>query len=353
MKKTRRALAISLTVIVLLAVGAFVQLPLAAVGPGPTFNTLGSTKVKNKHNKITKVPVIEITGVQPDQVDGSLDMTTVNVLTGFGFFTALHLGFDSDWSVVPRSSLFPQGITNEQMSKIQAAEMSQSENAAITAAMNYLNQPVATFVGTVFKKGPAAGKLQAGDQIAAVNGKVVTLATDVHAALRGTKAGDKATVTVVRAGQPVTETITLKSGAPDITDRGLLGVGIYSEPIGPIKVRINLADVGGPSAGLMFTLAIIDKLSPGSLTAGKHIAGTGTMDYDGTVGPIGGITHKLVGASRAGAKYFFVPAKNCAEAVSAKQKGLTLVRVTTLQSALDALAHIRAGEKAPTCPANN
>ena len=353
MKKTRRGLAITLAIIVLLAVGAFVQLPLAAIGPGPTFNTLGETKVKDKHNKVVEVPVIQVFGTQPDQVDGSLDMTTVNVLTGFGLFTALQLGFDKDWNVVPRSALFPPGISNEQMSQIQAAEMSQSENAAITAAMNYLNQPVATFVGTIFKKSPATGKLKVGDQIAAVNGKLITLATDVHTALRGTKAGDKVAISVIRAGQPLTQTITLKSGAPDITDRGILGVGIYSEPVGAIKVRINLADVGGPSAGLMFTLAIIDKLSPGSLTAGKHIAGTGTMDYDGTVGPIGGITHKLLAASRAGAKYFFVPAKNCAEAVSAQHKGVTLVRVTTLHSALDALAQIRAGEKAPTCPANN
>jgi len=352
-KKTRRSLAITLAIILVLALGAFVQLPLAAVGPGPTFNTLGQTKVKNKDNKIVRVPVIEISGTEPDQVDGNLDMVTVNVLTGFGFFTALQLGIKSDWSVVPRSALFPKGISNEQMSKIQAAEMSRSENAAITAAMNYLDYPIATYVGAIFKDSPAAGKLKSGDQIAAVNGKIISLSSDVHAALRGTKAGDKVAVSVIRDGQPITHTIALKSGAPDVTDRGLLGVGIYSEPIGPIKVRINLADVGGPSAGLMFTLAIIDKLSPGSLTAGKHIAGTGTMDYDGTVGPIGGITHKLVGAQRAGAKYFFVPSKNCAEAVAAPHEGITLVRVTTLQSALDSLAKIRAGEKAPTCPVNN
>lgn len=353
MKKSRSIIALTLLVIILLAAGAFLKLPLAAIGPGPTFNTLGETKVRTQQNRLKKVPVIEITGAVPDQVDGSLDMTTVNVLTGFGFFTALHLGFDREWAVVPRSALFPKGVSNEQMSKIQAAEMSQSENAAITAALHYLNQPVATFVGTVFNNSPAAGKLHKGDQIAAVNGRLITLANEVHAALRGTSAGDTVAVTVLRNGQPVTTQITLKSGAPDITDRGLLGVGIYSEPIGPINVRINLADVGGPSAGLMFTLAIIDKLSPGSLTHGKHIAGTGTMDYDGTVGPIGGIGHKMLGARRAGAKYFLVPAENCAEAVSAKQKGLTLVRVTDLRSALLALQRIGAGKKAPTCPLSN
>lgn len=184
-----------------------------------------------------------------------------------------------------------------------------------------------------------------------VNGTPTTLATDVHAALRGTKAGERVQVTVLRKGERLTVPVTLTSGAPEVVDRGLLEVGIYSAPSGPVRVRINLADVGGPSAGLMFTLAIVDKLTPGSLTGGKFIAGTGTMDYNGMVGPIGGITHKLEGARAAGARYFLVPADNCQEALTDVPEGLTLIRVTTLRSALDALALVRAGKPAPSCRA--
>lgn len=364
--KTKSAVIITVLLLAFLALGTLVKMPVAAMGPGPTFNTLGYIRVPSNPRegggstsstsaaggKGKLVPVIDITGAPLDQVDGHLNMTTVNVLSGMSFFEMVRIGLHKEWNLVPLSAIYPPGVSQEQVQQEQAAEMTQSENAAATAALHYLHLPVSTYVGGVVKKGPAVGKLQAGDQIVAVNGKVTTLATDVHAALRGTTAGQTVQVSVLRHGQPLTFPITLMSGAPDVVDRGLLGVGIYSAPSGQVQVHINLADVGGPSAGLIFTLAIIDKLSPGSLTGGKFIAGTGTMDYDGTVGPIGGITHKLAGARAAGARYFLVPAQNCREALTDVPKGLTLIRVTNLQSALDALALVRAGKPAPSCQAS-
>ncbi len=355
--KTKSAIIITVLVVAFIALGTLVKMPVAALGPGPTFNTLGETQMPDGSGSSDgseggKVPVVQITGAPVNPVSGHLDMTTVNVLTGMNFFEMVRLGFNKKWDVVPLSDIYPPGVSHEQMEQEQAAEMNQSENAAATAALHYLHLPVATYVGTVVKKGPAVGKLQRGDQIVAVNGKVTVLATDVYKALRGTKAGQTVKVSVLRKGKALTFPITLVSGAPDVVDRGLLGVGVYSAPSGKVRVHINLSDVGGPSAGLMFTLAIIDKLSPLSLTDGKYIAGTGTMDYDGSVGPIGGITHKLAGARSAGARYFLVPDKNCQEALTDVPRGLTLIRVTSVQSALDALALVRAGKTAPTCRAH-
>jgi PDZ domain-containing protein len=117
----------------------------------------------------------------------------------------------------------------------------------------------------------------------------------------------------------------------------------------PIKVAIKLQDVGGPSAGLMFTLGIIDKLDPTDLTGGKIIAGTGTIDNDGNVGVIGGIPQKMVAAYGAGARYFLAPTGNCAEALGSPVAGLKLIKVTNLNDALTALADLRAGTQPPLC----
>src|SRR5690606_27735006 len=120
------------------------------------------------------------------------------------------------------------------------------------------------------------------------------------------------------------------------------------------SIDIKLADVGGPSAGLMFALGIYDKLTPGSLTGGRFVAGTGTIDDNGKVGPIGGIQMKTVGARDKGAEFFLTPADNCATAVKDVPDGLTLVEVKTLEDALGALEDIRAGDTAdlPTCKAS-
>ncbi|MEU8238277.1 S16 family serine protease [Actinoplanes missouriensis] len=116
-----------------------------------------------------------------------------------------------------------------------------------------------------------------------------------------------------------------------------------------VRVKVSLADIGGPSAGLMITLGIIDKLTPADLTGGQVIAGTGELAPDGAVGPIGGIPQKLTAAERAGARYFLVPADNCAEAVPVAPPGLTLARVATVDEALAALKAIAAGTPPGPC----
>jgi PDZ domain-containing protein len=99
----------------------------------------------------------------------------------------------------------------------------------------------------------------------------------------------------------------------------------------------------------MFTLGIIDKIKPDDLTGGKVIAGTGTIDNEGNVGPIGGIPQKLVAAKRDGAKVFLTPDRNCAEAVQNAVPGLPLAKVATLDDALKALEDVRANRQPTLC----
>ncbi|MGX5181372.1 S16 family serine protease [Streptomyces avermitilis] len=121
-----------------------------------------------------------------------------------------------------------------------------------------------------------------------------------------------------------------------------------------VKVTLKLADVGGPSAGLLFSLGIIDKLdgdgSGGDLTGGRTIAGTGTIDANGKVGAVGGVALKTQAARRDGATVFLVPKAECADAKSELPKGLRLVPVTTLKGAVDALTNLEKGkDSVPAC----
>jgi PDZ domain-containing protein len=129
----------------------------------------------------------------------------------------------------------------------------------------------------------------------------------------------------------------------------LLGVLIREQPSAPFDVDIRVADVGGPSAGLMLSLGILDLVGDTDLTGGAMVAGTGTITADGDVGPIGGIQLKMVAAADIGAELFLVPADNCADALAAPQEGLTMARVATLDDALEALADFRADRIPEPC----
>jgi PDZ domain-containing protein len=114
-------------------------------------------------------------------------------------------------------------------------------------------------------------------------------------------------------------------------------------------VKINISNIGGPSAGLMFALGIVDKLTPGDLTGGRFVAGTGEIETNGKVDPIGGVQQKMAGARNAGATVFLTPAANCPDAVRAVPAGLRLIKVRSLSGALDALAALKAGRPVPGC----
>jgi PDZ domain-containing protein len=250
--------------------------------------------------------------------------------------------------LVPRDLVYPPDKSKDEIDQANNTDFKRSEDSAEYAALSFLKYPSAVTVENVSDPGPSVGKLQRGDAIDGVNGKPVAKLDEFTALLKATKPGDQLVLDYRRKNAPPgIATVTLGSN-PD-RDYGYLGVGVLDAPWAPFSIDFNLANIGGPSAGLMFSLAVVDKLTTGDLNDGKFVAGTGTIDSEGKVGSIGGITHKMLAAREAGATVFLVPADNCDEAKTAHQDGLELVKVDSLNQAVDALHAISAGGEPPGC----
>ncbi|MHA7649014.1 YlbL family protein [Mycobacterium sp. ML4] len=318
---------------------AVVTVPFVSLGPGPTFDTLGEVDGKQ---------VVEIEGTQTHPTTGHLNMTTVSQRDDLTLGEALSLWVSGQEQLVPRDLIYPPGKSRDEVDKANNADFKTSEDSAQYAALGYLKYPEAITVATVTDPGPSAGKLKAGDAIDAVDRTPVANVEQFTSLLKNTKPGQVVTIDYRRKNEPpgVAE-ITL--GTNKDRDYGFMGVAVQDAPWAPFTVDFNLANIGGPSAGLMFSLAVVDKLTTGDLAGSTFVAGTGTISVDGKVGPIGGITHKMAAARSAGATVFLVPAKNCYEAMSDVPSGLKLVKVETLASAVDALHAMTSGAATPSC----
>lgn len=318
---------------------ALVTVPYVSLGPGPTFDTLGEVDGKQ---------VVDIQGTQTHPTSGHLNMTTVSQRDDLSLAEALTLWLSGQEQLMPRALVYPPGKSREEIDKANNADFQQSEHNAEYAALGYLKYPQAVTVAKVSDPGPSLGKLQAGDAVDAVDGKPVKDVDQFTSLLKGTKPGQSVAIDFRRKNAPPgSARITLGTN-PD-RKYGFLGVSVMDAPWAPFVVDFNLANIGGPSAGLMFSLAVVDKLTTGNLVGSKFVAGTGTIKADGKVGPIGGIVHKMVAARGAGATVFLVPAKNCYEASSDKLPGLQLVKVENLGQAVDALHTVTAGGEPPSC----
>jgi PDZ domain-containing protein len=361
-RRTATMLASTLMLIALLCAGVFIPVPYAEMSPGPTVNTLGEHDGE---------PVLQITGHKTYEASGHLNMTTVRVTSAdfkMNLVEAVYGWLAHDNKVVPHDTLYPDGKTEEQSTQENAEEFSQSQESAKVAALKALDIPVQSWVvvSTVVKDSPAEGELHAGDVIKAVDGTAVKQPGDVVELVTKHKPGQEVVFTVVPAKEQaaaekehraatVTEKVTITTAVSHDTGekRAIVGISAATDHTFPFDIDIKLADVGGPSAGLMFALGIYDKLTPGDLTGGEFVAGTGTIDDAGQVGPIGGIEMKTVGARSKGARYFLTPADNCAAAAKGTPDGLTLVKVDSIGDALGALKDIRSGDTAdlPSCSA--
>ncbi|WP_393078450.1 PDZ domain-containing protein [Streptomyces sp. LN704] len=361
-RRTATMLASTLILIALLCAGVFITVPYSEMSPGPTVNTLGDHDGE---------PVLQISGRKTYATTGHLNMTTVRVTSAdyrMNLVEAVYGWLAHDNKIVPHDTLYPDGKTEEQSTQENAEEFSQSQESAKVAALKELNIPVKSWVivSTVVKGSPAEGRLHAGDVIKKVDGTAVKAPDDVAKLVTRHKPGEKVVFTVVpfkeqaaaeKANRTATETqdvtITTAKSADRGAARAIVGISAGTDHTFPFDIDIKLADVGGPSAGLMFALGIVDKLTPDNLTGGKFVAGTGTIDDGGTVGPIGGIEMKTVGAREKGAQYFLTPKDNCAAAAKDTPEGLTLVKVNTIDDAMSALKDIRSGKTAdlPKCTA--
>ena len=333
--------------IALLVLAGLLPVPFVILSPGPTFNTIGD---------VDGVPLVEISDTTTYPTTGSLDMTTIreegeprSTLTVYG---ALVAWVDPNRAVLPRELLYGEEETGEEVEQRNAIMFSTSQSNAIAAALGALNKPVIedVVVTAVVEGTPAFGKLDAGELILAVNGIEVKQPADVVDQVRAKPVGSTIVFTVQRDGSD-TDVEVVSAAKPDEPSVPYVGITVGVNYRAEFPIRFTLEDVGGPSAGMMFALAIVDKLTPEDLTGGGHVAGTGTIDPAGAVGAIGGIRQKLAGARGAGATLFLMPDVHCEEAAGHIPDGLTVVPVATLQDSLDALDAWRAGEPLPQCPA--
>jgi PDZ domain-containing protein len=324
-----------LVALVLLALNAPVKY--ITIEPGQTFDTLGQSNGK---------PLITVTGAPETNSAGQLRMVTIGEVQGLTTFDVIKAWLNPNDATVPREVLIPEGQTEQQNEKQSADDFANSQAAAATVALRHEGYPVSVIVKEVTAGQPADGHLQSGDVVTAVNGQKIISSQDLIGAIQSKTAGTPLTFDYTRDGKPGQTVIKAESvdGAPP-----QIGIKVDQKQPSPISVKFDLDNVGGPSAGLMFTLGIIDKIDPTDLTGGKIIAGTGTMDDDGNVGPIGGIPQKLLAAHDAGAHIFLTPADNCAEALGHPVEGLELVKVSNIDDALKALQQIRDKQQPTLC----
>lgn len=315
-------------------VGSVVPAPLVSLGPGPTVNTLDVYQGKQ---------VVSAAGLRTYPTSGHLNMTTVGVTDGITAFQALREWFSSDHQLVPRYTIYPPGLSDQQVTSANQLDFDSSVANAEAAALTYLKMPTRVTVGGLVADSPSAGVLAEGDQIVAVSGRPVSSVPMLLEILKDARPGVPVTMQIKRGDDPVREVSVTPGAYPGDPGRAFLGITPATAPAAGDRLSITLGDVGGPSAGLMFALALVDKLTPGALTGGRFIAGTGTITPEGVVGPISGIRFKMLKASEVGAQTFLVPADNCAEAAAKAPDGLALARVATVGDAVTALDTIRAG----------
>jgi Lon-like protease len=343
---SRRSLTLliaSLGVIAALAVAVLVPVPYVILGPGPTLNTLGKDS--------SGQPLITITGHVTYPTAGHLNMVTVGYRGGPGaninLFSALAAWLNPHEAVVPESELFAPGATQQETQQQDTQQMTGSQETATAAALTELHIPYQTqVVVAVAQPGyPAYGVLKAGDVITAVDGHPVTSPSGLTSLITAHPAGTPLMVTIVRGGTSE----TVRVGTKESAGQPRVGVQVTQQYKFPFTVKFSVGDIGGPSAGMMFALGIIDKLTAENLTGGRFIAGTGEIEANGTVQPIGGIQQKMAGARAAGATIFLTPAANCPDTAGAVPAGMRLIKVSSLAGAIAALDALKAGRPVPSC----
>jgi PDZ domain-containing protein len=329
----------ALLLLVFGVLGTTLPVPYVAQVPGPTFNTLGD---------IDGEPIIAVEGREPNDVEGNLNLTTVGVSRGgLSLVQAVRGWLDDEVAVVPEESVYPPDRTEEETREANREAFLTSEQAAESVALGHLGYPEKVVVKGFAEDSPSEGHLEEGDAVEAVDGRPTPDLETLDEILTSIPGGTEVTVDYTRLGEPGSTSVTTRAATE--REGSLLGISVLVQPFAPFDVDIQVEDVGGPSAGLMLTLGILDLVGEDDLTDGAVIAGTGTIDADGNVGPIGGITLKMVTARDIGADLFLVPAENCAEALRVEDPGFGLARVATLDDALDALADLEAGRTPETC----
>lgn len=343
---------------VLMFVLALLPTPYVIQVPGPVYDTLGDVTIRGE-----EVPLIQIPDERTYATEGSLNLLTVGTIGSrerpVNWFDLVLAWLDPSKAVLPIDYVYPPGYSVEQSNEDNRILMENSQQDAVAAALQSLGYEFGFTVAvhSLIEDSPAEGALQEGDVLVSADGAPVTGLSGLREAIAEHGAGTPMSFVIERDGTPMTVLVTpevreLENEDGTSSDRAAIGVYLSIMYDFPVDVRIELENVGGPSGGQIFALGIIDKLTPGSLTGGEDVAGTGTIDGTGDVGEIGGIVHKLYGARDAGARWFLAPVENCPEVLGHVPAGLTVIAVDTLEDSLAALEAIRNGADAaslPTC----
>ncbi|MEP6851493.1 MAG: S16 family serine protease [bacterium] len=342
MSRRVRTLVVGGVLLLVLAVLAIaLPVPYVVLSPGPTINTLGSYDGQK---------IILLNGRTEKSTSGNLNLTTVSITTGrVSVFQALSGWLAGDRVVVPRETIYPPGTSQKQVAQQDAADFSNSQTSAEGAALCELKYPRYFGILGTSKDMKPADALKYGDKLISLNGRPVGTRAQLESVLAAQNAGSAGVVVVERRGIRTTVRLTL---LPPASGRSgaRMGVSVADSCFAEFDVDLGLNDaIGGPSAGMMFALGIMDKVGPADLTGGRFVAGTGTIDLDGAVGPIGGIQLKMIAARRAGATLFLAPAGNCNDVRGNVPNGLAVAKVSTLHDAVQALAAGKAGTAVAGC----
>jgi len=313
----------------------FYRLPVVALSPGPMEDVLARLKVE---------------GSRVYDSEGKLYLTSVGIDDNVRFYEALLDMANRDVQLVPRAELYPGEQDSAEIDKENVALMDRSKETATVVALRqvgYKIEPSGVEVTEVVAGAPADGKLRAGDEIVAADGHRVDSTDQVRKAITGHKPGERVDFRVERDKGEKNVSVEVK----EVEDQPRVGILLRDLfPDLPVKVTIETQNnIGGPSAGLMFTLSIIDKLTRDDLTGGRRIAGTGEIALDGSVLPVGGVGEKLIAVHRLGVTTFLIPAENCAGVRGQVPDGLRLVKVSKVTDALRFLRDPKAAETAPGC----
>ena len=356
-RRLRRAVAAGTFVLVVVLIAAVFLVPVNAVieAPGPTWNVLDNGKSADQD-------VLKVSGTETYPTEGALRMTTVSVsgCPGYPVTTAdlIAAWISSDRRIVDRNEVCPQDQSAQQVEETGKAQMTASQDSAVIAALIETGMAGAMHLTvTEVIEQQTSTEIQAGDVLETITpegGEATTITSfsQLRELMTTIPEGTRVTLGVNRGEQQTTAALTTIAPQEGTTG-SLLGLSLKISVDSTVEASFGLSDVGGPSAGMMFALGVVDEITPGSLTGGKHISGTGTINRDGQVGPIGGIQQKMAGARNSGSRFFLAPASNCDEVRGHEPEGMQVFAVSTLHEAVTATEAIASGNTSglTTCSA--
>jgi len=347
-RRLRRSVAAGAVILAAALIGAVFTVPINVVieAPGPTWNVLDNGSSSSQD-------VLKVSGTETYPTEGALRMTTVSVsgCPGYPVTTAdlIAAWFSADKRIVERNEVCPQDQSAEQVEETGKAQMTASQDAAVIAALVETGKAGAMHLTvTEVTEQQTSTEVKAGDVLETMTpegGQTTTLTSfsQLRELMTTIPEGTRVTLGVRRGDQKASAALTTIAPQEGTTG-SLLGLSLKISIDSKVEATFGLSDVGGPSAGMMFALGVVDEITPGALTGGKDISGTGTIDISGQVGPIGGIRQKMAGARKAGSTFFLAPTSNCDEVKGHEPEGMKVFAVGTLHEAVTATKAIASGD---------